>query len=229
MSKKVDCRPRSRTQASHIPVFAIFHALVNWLLTCLHCPVMTAPHFYKFPGWYLRGKLEGPHQLRALRSFCSGALIKRCWPEFPTGAIQLHAGLLIREQGRPKWLSPLLSTVWDSTRVQYAVKSGVTWCEQFSSMTSSTITFSFFVPLLPSLSKEISVQCSSRVGQSWPPDPPMPGESPHLIGLSESLPPLFPATCHRQVAQECIQTWPSLSCHTLSPNPLFPGESIACL
>lgn len=128
MSKKVDRRPRSRTQASHVPVFVIFYASVHWLLTCLHGPVMTAPHFYKFPGWYLRRKLEGPRQLRALWSFCSGALVKRRWPELlPTGALQLHASLLIREQGRPKWLRPLLSTVWDSARVQCAAKSRVTW------------------------------------------------------------------------------------------------------
>lgn len=175
MSKKVYRSPRSRTQASHVPVFAIFYASVHWLLTCLHGPVMTAPHFYEFPGWYLRGKLEGPRQLRALWSFCSGALVKRCWPELlPTGAIQLHAGLLIREQGRPKWLRPLLSTVWDSTRVQCAAKFGVTWSEQFSSMTYSNITLS--VPLLPPLSKEISVQRSSHGGQCWSPDPPMSGE-----------------------------------------------------
>lgn len=104
MSKKVGRRPRSRTQASHIPVFVIFQASVHWLLTCLNDPVMTAPHFNKFPGWYLRGKLEGPRQLRALRSFCSGTLVKRRWSELPTGALQLYTGLLIRERAVPSAL-----------------------------------------------------------------------------------------------------------------------------
>lgn len=234
MSKKLGRRPRSRTQASHIPVFVIFHASVHWLLTCLHDPIMTAPHFNKFPGWYLRGKLEGPRQLRALRSFCSGALVKRRWSELPTGALQLYTGLLIRERGCPKCLRPLLPTVWDSTRVQCAVMSGVTWSEQSSSMTYSTITFTLSVPLLPPLSKEISVKRSSRwpVGQRWPPDPPMSGERSTFgwiiwistTSLSSDPPQTSGSNCSRVLS---IQTWPNLSCRTLISNPLFSGESIA--